>query len=84
MYIYIIGNRNEDDVDEIGFYQEDEDDYSSEDDHFENVSEEDNASYLEDEIKELENEAIIHNPQIQLRRSTRISSKNLENRMSWK
>ena len=96
-----LGNRNEDNIDEIGFYEkneddedenddaierydEDEDDYATEDDHFENISDEDNASYLVDEVKELENEAIFHNPQVQLRRSSRISAKNLDNRMSWK
>ena len=88
-----LGNRNEDDIDEIGFYEEneddededdddidrydeDEDDYSTEDDHFENIPDEDNASYLEDEVKELENEAIFHNPQVQLRISSRIKAKN--------
>ena len=54
----------DEDADEIERYDEDEDDYTTEDDHFENISEEDNVSYLEDEVKELENEAIFHNPQV--------------------
>ena len=64
-------------------HDEDEDDYWCEDDHFENISE-NNASHLEDEDKEWENEALKHNQPIQLRRSSRISSKNLGNRMSCK
>ena len=74
----------DEDADEIERYDDDEDDYTTEDDHFENISEEDNVSYLEDEVKELENEAIFHNPQVQLKRSSRIMPKNLNNRMSWK
>ena len=66
-------------------YDEEEDDYTSKDD---NTLEDLHASYLEDEnedeIVELQNEAIVHNLEIQLRRSTRIYSKNATNRMSWK